>query len=63
MKIYFAGTRSRESMELNKRLGVVNHLESYLVFLSGDPKKFFNKLLNREKEVENINSSSKRDNE
>jgi hypothetical protein len=53
MKIYFAGTTSRESMGLNKKLGVKNHLESYVAFNSKDTEKLFKKLFGEENENQN----------
>jgi hypothetical protein len=50
MKIYFAGTISRENMGINERLKVKNHLESYFAFKSVNQEKFFQKLLGEKNE-------------
>jgi hypothetical protein len=48
MKIYFAGTKSRENMGINKRLKVLNHLESYYAISTKNFEKFLKDLLERE---------------
>ena len=50
MKIYFAGTISRENMGINEQLKVKNHLESYFAFKSVNQEKFFQKLLGEKNE-------------
>jgi hypothetical protein len=53
MKIYFAGTGSRESMNLNRRLKVKNHLESYVALNENTCEKLFKKLIGEENENTN----------
>lgn len=50
MKIYLAGTLSRENMNLNRRLKVKNHLESYVALNEKTFEKVLKNLLGERNE-------------